>query len=95
MAVLEAVGAGLPVVHAQVPAFDVLAEPVRGAVRVDPAAEAASIRSGVDAALSTAGGERLPVPPALVEAYGIAGVAARLDALIDRVLELAVARVPA
>ena len=90
MAVLEAIGAGLPVVHAQVPALDALDAQVPGSVRIsseDDVAEAAAIRSGVETARTTADGARLPVPEALVNAYDIRGTTARLDDLIDALRE--------
>lgn len=85
MAVLEGIGAGLPVVHAQCPALDDLAQHVPGAVRIEAPAddeEAPAIRRGVDQALRGAGGRRLPVPPQVRDAYDIRVTSARLDALV-------------
>lgn len=87
MAVLEGIGAGLPVVHAECPALDALAAPVPGAFPIgtrDDAAEPAAIAAAVEAALRCSPGRRLPVPAAVLEAYDIERTTARLDALVDR-----------
>lgn len=87
MAVVEALAAGLPVVYAQCPALDGV--PIDGgrAVRIardtDPAAEQADLCAAAEA-LVGAGTERAPVPEGLVERYGVAGTAATVDALYDR-----------
>jgi glycosyltransferase involved in cell wall biosynthesis len=86
MAVLEGIGAGLPVVHAQCPALDALAEPVPGAFAIgttDDDAEAAAIVAALEAALAFAPGQRLPVPAAVLDAYDITRTTARLDRLVD------------
>ncbi|MDP9027673.1 MAG: glycosyltransferase, partial [Actinomycetota bacterium] len=84
MAVVEAVGAGLPAVYAECPALDELVDEVPGAFRIDisdDAAEAESIRVGVELALLAAAGRRLPVPTSVRAAYDIVSTTERLDAL--------------
>lgn len=91
MAVVEAIGAGLPVVFAECPALDELSAELSGAPtgaqRIsggdDAAAEAASIRLGVERALQAAGGTRLPVPEQVRSAYDIVSTTARLDRLVS------------
>jgi glycosyltransferase involved in cell wall biosynthesis len=86
MAVLEGIGAGLPVVHAECPALDALPAPVPGAFPIgtrDDAAEERAIAAAVEAALAFAPGLRLPVPTAVLEAYDITRTTDRLDALVD------------
>jgi glycosyltransferase involved in cell wall biosynthesis len=86
MAVLEGIGAGLPVVHAQCPALDALPAPVPAAFAIgttEDAEESAAIVSAVDRALASAGGRRLAVPAAVLDAYDIAHTTARLDRLVD------------
>jgi len=86
MAVLEGIGAGLPVVHAECPALDALPEAVPAAFPIgttDDHEEAAAIRRSVDSALAHAAGRRLPVPPEVLDAYDIARTTAQLDRLVD------------
>jgi glycosyltransferase involved in cell wall biosynthesis len=86
MAVIEGLGAGLPVVHAQCPALDELGAPCTGAFplaadRPEPDA----IEAGVRAALAAAAGGRLTPDPALADRYGIKRAAAELEDLYLRV----------
>ena len=86
MAVLEGIGAGLPVVYAECPALDALSAPVASAFPIgttDDRAEGAAIVAAVDRALRHAAGQRLPVPAEVLEAYDIARTTARLDRLVD------------
>ncbi|MBW4042385.1 MAG: glycosyltransferase [Acidobacteria bacterium] len=86
MAVLEGIGAGLPVVHAECPALDALPEPVVAAFpigTIDDAAEGAAIVAAVGRALAAADGRRLAVPAAVIEAYDIVRTTERLDLLVD------------
>lgn len=86
MAAIEGIGAGLPVVHAECPALDALAEPVPAAFPIgttDDRVEGAAIVAAIDRALIAAAGRRLPVPPAVLDAYDIARTTARLDRLVD------------
>lgn len=86
MAVLEGIGAGLPVVHAECPALDALPDPVPGAFPIgttDDQEEEAAIVSAVDRALVFAAGQRLAVPAEVLDAYDIAGTTARLDRMVD------------
>lgn len=86
MAILEAVGAGLPVVFAECPALDELNDEIAGAFRIDQStdeAEASAIRLGVDRAVAAAAGRRLPVPQSVRAAYDIAATTAQLDDLMS------------
>ena len=86
MAVLEGIGAGLPVVHAECPALDALPEPVAAAFPIgtrDDDAEGPAIAAAIDSALAFAGGRRLAVPAEVLTAYDITGTTARLDRLVD------------
>ena len=86
MAVLEGIGAGLPVVYAECPALDALAEPVPSAFAIgttDDRAEGAAIAAAVDRALEHTAGLRPPVPTEVLEAYDIARTTDRLDRLVD------------
>lgn len=88
MAVVEAVGSGLPVAYAQCPALDELATVPAGAVRLDPAdpsvaAEVDAIERALDT-LASQGWQRRAVPEDLVVRYGISTTAAALDALYER-----------
>lgn len=90
MAVVEALGSGLPVVHAECPALDDLDEVPAWAVRLGPCTtsteEEHALRSGVDAALavvSSAGPARFPVPEELVRRCGIGSTVRALDDLYD------------
>lgn len=88
MAVVEGLGAGLPVVHAQCPALEALRSPPAWALPLPvvgtEAEEATAIRAQVDAALAMVppdGSSRFPVPTELEQRYGIAATVAALDAL--------------
>lgn len=97
MAVVEALGSGLPVAYAQCPALDQLVEPpawaipLPGAAADDGAAggdgDGPAIRAAVrrlEALRGPADGSapvRFAVPPELIDAYGIAGTTAALDEL--------------
>lgn len=91
MAVVEALGSGLPVVHAECPALDELKEVPAWAVRLQPsgpadADEAQALRVGVDTALAVVppgGSARFEVPAELVRRYGIGTTVAALDELYD------------
>jgi glycosyltransferase involved in cell wall biosynthesis len=86
MAVIEGIGAGLPVVYAECPALDRLVGGIPGAFRIDESSdelEAESIRLGIDRALSAAGGGRLPVPLSVRSAYDIAATTSVLDSLVS------------
>lgn len=86
MAVIEAIGAGLPVLYAECPALDDLGGSFAGTFRIDvsdDAAEAASIASGVEQALLRADGHRLRVQQTIRDRYDILATTARLDALVD------------
>lgn len=86
MAILEAIGAGLPVVYAECPALDELIVDVPGTFRIDAStdeAEATSIRLGVDRALSATGGRRVAVPQPVRAAYDVTSTTARLDDLMS------------
>lgn len=87
MAVVEALGSGLPLVHAECPALDELDEVPGWAVRLPGAGdEEQELRAGVDAALAVqapAGAARFPVPPELVRRFGIEATVEALDALYD------------
>ncbi len=91
MAVVEAVGNGLPVVYASCPALEVLADPLPQAERVTasgfPKTDAARLGDALRARRSASGQERWPVPPALVGRYGAQAAADRVDAVYDRLLE--------
>jgi glycosyltransferase involved in cell wall biosynthesis len=83
MAVVEALGNGLPVAVAQCPAIDELDEPLPQVFRLlatDPDAEAAAIREAVAAALATGRSDR---PAALERRYGIDATVRRIDGLYD------------
>ena len=87
MAILEGMGAGLPVAAAECPALDHLRVALPTVVRLQGRTdheEAVGLRSGVDAALAAAAGSRVPVPAELRSAYDIAVTTARLDALLTR-----------
>lgn len=95
MAVLEGLGAGLPVVYAQCPALDELGErpawafPITGAGSPDTedssdtadSSEAESIRRAVTSAIDAGTAGRFPLPIALANAYGIERTAGALDDL--------------
>jgi len=95
MAVLEGLGAGLPVVYAQCPALEELGErpawafPMTAADGSDTAdssdaaerAEAESIRHWVTSAIDAGAAGRFPLPIALSKAYGIERTAGALDDL--------------
>ena len=91
MAVVEAVGSGLPVVYVQCPALEELPEDVPGAVRV-----AQGDGQDLDVRLLTAalvaqldGLQRWPVPAVLGERYGAVGAAAGVDCLHRALMERA------
>jgi len=95
MAVIEGLGSGLPVAYAQCPALDRLARTPAWALALsgpadpvdvaDPEAEA--IRAAVGrlparrGAAANATPVRHPVPPVLIDAYGISATSAALDRL--------------
>jgi hypothetical protein len=84
--VLEGIGAGLPVVHAECPALDALPDPVPAAFPIgttDDAAEGPAIVAAVDRALASTHGGRLAVPAEVLDAYDITRTTARLDELVD------------
>ena len=87
LAVIEAIAAGLPVIYAECPALDEFIDHVPGAFRLETsndAAEAESIRRGIDRALRVDAGRRLPVPQSVRAAYDIAATTAQLDDLVWR-----------
>lgn len=90
MAVVEAVGNGLPVVYATCPALEAVAEPLEQADRVastgDRAEDASRLGDAVVRRLATSGQRRWPVPPSLVSLYGAQAAADRVDAVYDRLL---------
>lgn len=93
MAVLEGLGAGLPVVYAQCPALDELGEQPAWAFEL-PAAigttEAAAIRTAVASALDSATpGRRFPLPAVVSDAYGIGRTAGALDRLYGELVDQA------
>ena len=79
MAVVEAVGSGLPVVYAQCPALEELADRPAGAHQVGPAGLAVAVEQAVAAGL-----HRQPVPGALLDRYDAPGTAGRVDALYEQ-----------
>ncbi|MET3807805.1 glycosyltransferase involved in cell wall biosynthesis [Nakamurella sp. UYEF19] len=86
MAVLEGLGSGLPVVYAECPALDELAERPDWAIQLAPAdgaevAEAESIRLSIEQCLSLRGRDRFPLPAFISDAYGIGRAAAASDQL--------------
>jgi glycosyltransferase involved in cell wall biosynthesis len=86
MAVLEGLGAGLPVIYAQCPALDELAEQPAWAIQLaapddDPVSEAESIRLSVDQGLQLRGSGRFELPGYVSGAYGIGRTAASFDRL--------------
>lgn len=87
MAIVEAVGSGLPVVYAQCPALDGLDLPrdrVREIARgVDDAEEQRELAAAVQDLVDAATG-RAPAPDVLVERYGVARTAAAIDAVYER-----------
>ena len=86
MAVLEGLGAGLPVVYAQCPALDEIGErpdwayPLADA-SAEPGSEAADIRRITEVALSVRSETRFPLPASLARAFGITETAERVDSL--------------
>ncbi|QIG43363.1 glycosyltransferase [Nocardioides anomalus] len=87
MAVVEAVGSGLPVVHAACPALEELPElPQVSHVRPSGDATVDAERLGDALAASSAafGQRRWPAPAVLLEAYGAQAAADRVDAVYDR-----------
>lgn len=86
MAILEAMGAGLPVVHAQFPALDELGAGLTSAFAIDGSGDARerdSIVSGVERAFALSASGRTPVPSEVVAAYDISSTSARLDDLLS------------
>lgn len=85
MAVLEGLGAGLPVVYAQCPALDELGEQPAWAVQLAAAdsgvSEAQSIRLCVEQVLGLRASGRFPLPANISDAYGIDRTAASFDRL--------------
>ena len=88
MAVVEAVGCGLPVVYVACPALEHLPEPVEHAVRVPPtgddAEDAQQIRAAVVEGLPSVDHGRWPVPESVVVRYGAQAAADRVDDLYSR-----------
>lgn len=84
LAVVEALGSGLPVVYAQCPALEELPTPVPWAHQVGPAGLAAALEIALEAGL-----DRRPVPSALLERYDVRSTAARVDALDRQLLQQA------
>lgn len=90
MAVVEALGNGLPVVYAACPALEELPHALEQADRVVPTGsdevDGERLRSALDARRSSTGQRRWPAPPTLVERYGAQAAADRVDAVYDRLL---------
>ena len=88
MAVVEALGNGLPVVFAQCPAVESLPDALEQAHHVpasgDETTDAAALGRAVAARLASTAQRRWPVPPALVAAYGAQSAADRVDAVYAR-----------
>lgn len=84
LAVVEALGSGLPVVYAQCPAIEELAEPVESAVRVGPDGLLAALERALAAGL-----HRRPPAPALLDRYDARLTAERVDRLDASLLALA------
>lgn len=101
MAVLEGLGAGLPVVYAQCPALDEIGERPPWAFELPPAddglavpgadvapAEVTAIRAAVQSALDLrTPGVRFPLPVVISDAYGIGRTAGSLDRLYRELVE--------
>ncbi|MEO7059672.1 MAG: glycosyltransferase [Lapillicoccus sp.] len=81
MAVVEAVGSGLPVVYVEAPALDGLGEVPAQAVQVTPTADAAADERRLGEAVEDALADvhRWPVPTVLTERYGARAAADRVD----------------
>ncbi|MBE7187701.1 glycosyltransferase [Jatrophihabitans endophyticus] len=89
MAVVEALGAGLPVVFEQCPALDGLPLPRDRARRIDRDLDAADEREALAEAVDqlVAGGAELrPAPDVLVDRYGTARTAAAVDGVYERLV---------
>jgi len=89
MAVVEAVGSGLPVVYVQCPALEELPEDLPGAVRVvrgdDPDADVRLLGAALVTQLDRL--RRWPVPAVLGQRYGAVGAAASVDDLHRALVE--------
>lgn len=82
MAVVEAIGSGLPVVYVEAPALDELDAAPEQAVQVAPADDDATTHERrLGAAVEEALGDvhRWPVPPVLTQRYGAQAAADRVD----------------
>ena len=90
MAVVEAVGSGLPVAYVSCPALEDLVHPVAHAdhlpATADDAGDAARLRQAVAERVQRSGQRRWPVPETLTTAYGAQAAADRVDAVYDRLL---------
>ncbi|GAA5141487.1 glycosyltransferase [Nocardioides marinquilinus] len=91
MAVVEALGTGLPVVYAECPALDELPEVPELAHRVPPSGDdeldAERLRAAVTAALASSPAHgRAGAPTSVSRTYGAREAAARLDDLYERLL---------
>lgn len=90
MAVVEAVGNGLPVVHATCPALETLPRSLEQVVQVPPSGDDRTDATRLEAALadrrSLTGQHRWPTPELLVDQYGAQAAADRVDAVYDRIL---------
>jgi len=90
MAVVEAVGNGLPVIHVTCPALEVLTEPLPQVVHVPPTGErdldGRRLREALTLRRRTSGQRRWDVPSSVVGLYGAQAAADRVDAVYDRLL---------
>lgn len=88
MAVIEALGNGLPVVYVECPALDQLTERPAQALQVPSSRdqELTARRLGEGIATALAGPRRWTVPSALLERYGAPAAAQRIDDLYDELM---------
>lgn len=92
MAILEAIGAGLPVVFAECPALDELPTDIPHSYRIDTSddeAEVSTIRVGIELSLGLTSSGRHPVPTSVLDAYDIAVTTGRLDDLASELTNAA------